>query len=323
MQYSYLTSQLKELPIPTLSLSPRDIEQIRMDIHHEERYPRIWKAISPYFVLPSWHKDFNPILYQEIISLIVENPLFLEKILIWKEERTILEQLFDFIAFSGLLDIPKNPNFVSIQLFLERSLLQLQNAPKYQKYCELALELQEYFQLDFGATASYLERLIEPEGSVHLPSKTPLISEFQVEESVLLYKKTTLQEQAFNISTFLEKEGKREIEFQRWRKTLKIELRSWIENHIDKTGYFEYILWSEEEHCLILGIQNGEFFFLWRGKQDLFELWLDEKELLLLPIMESWQKREWQYWNLPSKLGSQLKFLWKEKQQVIDLFSGW
>ena len=134
-------------------------------------------------------------------------------------------------------------------------------------------------------------------------------------------KTTTLQEQAVNISSFLQSEGTREIQLKQWQQSLKPVLRCWVENKINKTGYFEHILWSEEDHHLILSIQNGRLFFLWKGKKDLFDLWLDDQELLLLPIMERWQKREWQYWEFPRKPGYQIKFLWLERIQTIDLFA--
>ena len=339
MYYYYFKSQTLELYSPRLSLSPRDIEQIRVDMSNEEKYLQIWKAISPYFILPSWHKDFNAQHYKEITSIISENPLFLEKILIVEKDKTAYEQLLDFIAFSGLLDIPKNPSFISIQLFLENTLKSILSSPDYLKYCELALELQEYFQLDFGASASYLERILESKEA--LLSGNTNSSDFFLQEDNLvyeaLYHETVLEEQKANINEFLQTEGIRDTEMRRWKKKLNPSLQKWIQNHskdnvdnvdnvddVDDVDDAEYVLWSEvlpeEKHYLSLIIQEGLFFFQWRGNSPLFDLWLDTQELLLLPIMDSWQKRERQYWELPIRPGSQLKFIWRGNTQLVSLF---
>ena len=314
MYYYYIKSQTKDLPSPVLSLSPRDIEQIRVDILNEEKYQHIWKLVAPYFVLPSWHKNFDSQLYVEITTVLREYPLFLEKILVWRTERSIEEQLLDLIAFSGLLDIPKNPSFISIQLFLENSLQQIQASSDYKKYCERALELQEHFQLDFGAAASYIDRLIEQDTLFSSDWTFP----FFAEEKISLHS-STLQEQALNIDSFLREEGIREIEMSRWRQQLQPSIREWVTAHISSLNYADLPIWSEDEHTLLLTLQAGRIFFQWRGAQSLFELWLDEQELLLLPIMEDWQKREWQYWELPSRPGALLQFRWNNQPQKLRL----
>ena len=119
MYYYSKESKPRSLQLPKIELDPRDISFVEKEIQQEKFYFKIWTLIRPYFIVPSWAQNFDRPTYQKICSLLIHYPSFLKDIVHWPSTIDITEQLFDLIAFSNILELPKNPNFIEIQNYLE------------------------------------------------------------------------------------------------------------------------------------------------------------------------------------------------------------